>query len=499
VFVGLADYTTLPKPLDLAGSFLDGSAMLSWNFKLLSSTYGSYQIERSIDGVTFEKINKRPYSVLNENALDRKGGRIFYVDSVSNDTKYTYRVRGINAFGELGPPSEEISGEGKKVLEYVPKIVRKEIENSNTVKIDWEFPIEGNSQIIKFELNHAEKEAGPYKVIVDDIKPETRSLQYDGLGASNYFTLTAVGKQNNRRTSYAVLVQPIDSIPPAVPTGLKGTIDSLGIVKFSWDANQESDILGYRVHIANEKHHEFSTVNSEPQYENYFTDTVSVKDLNSNVYYKVSALDKRYNTSKLSVMLEIQKPDLIPPTSPVFNHYKLTDEGTVALTWKSSSSRDVENYLIYRKRNDEQQWRLVFEGEASQNSFTDEEIEEGYLYNYTILARDRSFLESLPAPAVSVKVTRLGIRPKVRGFYAEANKQRKSVMLSWRYKETSVAEFEIYRAVADEPFRLLRTVPNQVKRIEDADMTINTQYKYMIRAIFKDGNVSGTDETKVKY
>jgi hypothetical protein len=386
------------------------------------------------------------------------------------------------------------------VLKHAPHLIKKKITNSSTVELFWEFPEEGINQISKFELNRAPKDSGPYKVVVDNIQPNQRSVVFNQLEPSNYFTITAVGKQGNKRTSFSMLVQPVDSIPPAIPTGLKGTIDSLGIVKLSWAKNQESDMLGYRIYIAHNKANEFSPIKSAPQDENIFTDTISIKNLNSKVFYRVSALDKRYNMSELSEIITLIKPDVIPPTSPVIKSYQLQeDTKSIAIQWAKSSSEDVEKYLLYRKLDNNSEWKLVIELDKNKDSYVDEDIEEGYLYSYTVLARDISGLESTPSPSISIGVKRLGLRPKIKGFYAKANKEEQRIELSWRYKEKNVAEFEIYRAKQDEPLRLFRMVHAKTKVVYDTNMTINTTYVYKIRAIFKDGNVSETSEIEVKY
>ena len=500
VFVGLEDYEKLPKPLDFTAIFNDRNVLLSWNFKVLSTIYNSYNIERSADGKNFIRVNKNPYTILNPTVLDQKNGRIVFIDTVSNDKKYTYRVKGISAFGEEGPASKALSGEGKLVLKHAPHLIRKKLSDNGSVELFWEFPKEGNHQISKFELNRAPKDSGPYKVVVDNIQPDKRSIVFNQLEPSNYFTITAVGKQGNKRTSFSMLVQPIDSIPPSIPINLKGTIDTLGVVKLSWAKNKETDMLGYRVYIANDRDNEFTPIESAPQSANFFTDTINVKNLNSKIYYRVSALDTRYNMSELSEILEIVKPDLIPPTSPVIESYQLQeDTRSIDLKWAKSSSADVEKYLIYRKLDNNNEWKLVIELDKNENSYTDKNIEEGYLYSYTVLAKDSSGLESKPSPAISVGVKRLGVRPKIKGFYAKANKEEQRIELSWRYKEKNVYQFEIYRAEQGGKFRLFRMASAKTKLVYDTNLKINTEYIYKIRAIFKDGNVSETSEIEVKY
>ncbi len=120
VFVGLQDYTKLPKPVDLAAIFTDKKVMLNWNYAIYKREYNSYFIERSEDGKLFSKVNKLPYTTLNSGGKTNSK-RIYYIDSIVNNKTYYYRVKGRTPFGELSPPSEMISGKAVKVLAYVPK------------------------------------------------------------------------------------------------------------------------------------------------------------------------------------------------------------------------------------------------------------------------------------------------------------------------------------------------------------------------------------------
>jgi len=68
-----------------------------------------------------------------------------------------------------------------------------------------------------------------------------------------------------------------------------------------------------------------------------YIDTVNVRTFSKNVYYKVTALDKRYNQSLYSDVLVLKRPDKIPPTSPVFESYTQRND-SIFLKWIKSSS-----------------------------------------------------------------------------------------------------------------------------------------------------------------
>jgi len=496
VFVSLKEYEPLPKPMDFTANFTDSSTMLSWNFKILAHEYGSYYVERSTDRKNFKRVTEKPYTSLNQQ--NSSNNRIFYIDSIANNISYSYRIQGISAFGELGPYSEIVTGKAKKILKFVPHLTVKEFKDDTTVNLIWEFPEEGNSEISGFELNRSDEDEGKYTTVVKNIPAKSRNVIYNKLLGTNYFTLTAIGKNGSNRTSFAMLVQPVDSIPPSKPIGLKGVIDSLGVVKLTWTHNTEKDLLGYRVYKAYNPDEEYSQVTVSPSEPNTFEDKVVIKTLNSKVYYKIIAVDYRYNMSDFSEPLILKKPDLIPPASPAFTKYEIKD-GSIFLEWANSASEDVAVHQLYRKENDQKDWALVFETKNKEEKFQDKSVKDGSLYNYAIFAKDESNLVSNPSPGVNLLVPKYSVMPSVKGFFAQANKTTNTIDLSWEYSNNEVDSFEIYKASDKDALQLIQIVVGKTKRLSDPTITINTTYKYGIRAVFKDGRTSQMDFYTIKF
>lgn len=496
VFTGLKEYETLPSPMDFSAHFNDNSTMLSWNFKILSHVYGSYYVERSTDKINFERITDKPYTSLNQE--NTNNNRIFYVDSITNNKPYSYRIQGISPFGELSPYSKIITGKGKSLLKYVPHLTVKEFKDDTTVTLSWEFPEEGNPEISSFELNRSDYDSEKYTTVLKNIPPKNRSVTYNKLSSTNYFTITAVGKQGNSRTSFPMLVQPVDSIPPSRPIGLKGVIDSLGVVQITWTPNKEKDLMGYRIYRGNTAEEEFSQLTVSPSESNNYTDKVIIKSLNSKVYYSVIAVDHHYNMSPFSETLIIKKPDVIPPTSPVFTKYEIK-EGSVFLEWVNSQSEDVVSHQLYRKENDQENWELILNDVTKLESYQDKKTTEGTNYRYAIYAKDESGLVSNPTPEIAFFIPKYTVKSAVKGFYAHANLTTKSIDLSWNYKESDVDSFEIYKATNQEPLQLIQVLNPESRKLSDPTLTINTTYKYGIRAQFKDGRMSKMDFYTVKF
>ncbi|MBC6111313.1 hypothetical protein ACFOG5_08955 [Pedobacter fastidiosus] len=499
-YIGLADYEELPKIQEVASNFGNKTITLSWDYGRLVGDYNAYYIEKSVDGGnTFKKISDLPIS--NMNAEDGNGTRrMYYIDSLNNNQlNYQYRIAGINPFGEMGPYSPILAGKGKTLLAYVPNIRSKTIDEKGVLKMSWEFDENGNDQISGFILSQALKSEGPYKEVVKNIPTAQRSLSYDKLESSNYFTITAVAKEGEGRTSYPVLVQPVDSVPPAVPTGLMAVIDTTGKVNLKWNANTEKDLLGYKIYRALAKGEEAVPLVDSVWYINSYRDILSLKMMNKKAYYGVSALDQRFNQSAISPLIELKKPNIIPPSPAVITKFR-TDSGRVSLKWVNSTDEDIESHAIYRRAAPDSPWveLRLFPGKLT-NNYTDEKIRSEKNYQYVVEVKaegglkTRSEILSIQTPPNAAD------RPIITRFYAYPDVTNRRIELSWDDKIIKVKEYQIYKAIKGTPLSLWKVVEAPHKGIYDIDLKPNTEYEYAIMAILQSGSFSEIKTVGIKY
>jgi len=500
ILVGLSDYEDLPAPIDLQGIFGDKNVIITWEYALFKSIYTSYNLERSEDGKTFTPVSKEPLVNLNDKP-NAPAKRMYYIDSLAQNNKpYYYRVNGVSPFGEKGTYSDTISGVGQPVLPFTPRISDfKFTKKPNEVVIMWEFPKEGEEITAKFQLNHAEKDSGPYKVVVDDISVTQRELTYSELEPSNYFTITAVGKTpKQKKTSFSRLIQPMDTIPPAVPVKLEGKIDSLGIARFNWKLNTEKDFLGYRIFRGFREKEEPSQLTVSPIETNQFIDTVVVKNLNSKVYYYVVAVDKRFNNSEMSEVLVLEKPDVIPPTAPVFSNYKV-EKGEVKLFWINSSEENATHILSRKNMTDDTKWQEIYKVTDTIQTYIDKDVEANKKYRYAIKAIDKSGLESLPSTPLTINVIDLTPPKLIKEINFTIDRQNNYIELFWRAKDENIAEYTIYKQENDKDPTIWKIVPVNIKRLIDEAVSPNSVYTYHIRATLTNGKFTQVKKVKIKF
>ncbi len=488
VYVGMQDYEPLPALRDVAVKFDDHLAMVSWNGVMYEKIYNSFWVERSDDGKTFEKITETPI-VNTYNGAAPKTQTIYEIDSLPENNKtYYYRIIGINAFGELGPPSDTVSGFGIPIFAYGPSIIDHEITQKGQVKLNWKFPQEGNFLLKSFDLLRVNQATKAQEVLKTNLKPAVRQV-IDSLPlGSNYYVVRANDLYGRQNLSFPYLVQLEDSIPPLPPIGLSGRIDTLGQVFLSWDNNAEPDLYGYQVYKSNFLSEQFIQLPGDIQNANSYIDSINLNTLTEKIYYKVVAIDKRFNTSDFSTILELKKPDFMPPVPPVLSQIKGDSLGIV-LYWNSSSSEDVIHHAIYRKAENEQQWNLIktISGSDTAQYFHDRQVEHRTLYQYTMVALDDDGLESIPASPLSMRwMSPRPYQPVSQLFY-KLDKNAAKVSLSWAYEAGLVEKYLIYKSINGAPLMLFKTLEPTKKQLDDSFKASDKEIEYRIVAAFSTG------------
>jgi fibronectin type 3 domain-containing protein len=506
-FVDASEYKKLPHPIGLSGIFGNKSVMLVWDYSIFSDLYNSYYVEKSTDGHTFNRINVIPITNLNSKE-DKLSDRIYFIDSLMNNTdKYYYRIIGITSFGETGPPSDAISGQGREILVYVPYINNAVINNAGDLEMEWEFDVRGNNLIKGFELSRSGKEDDDYTVIVRNISPEQRSLLLAGdkLITSNYFIITAIPHEGEPAKSFPVLVQLNDSIPPAIPTGLKGMIDTTGIVILSWNRNTEQDLLGYKVYRAQIKDEEAIPLFDVALKDTVYVDTINIHNLNRNIYYTIASLDLRYNQSDLATLLELEKPDVVSPSSPVISDYRIKDEG-IEIIWINSSDPEVIQHRLWRSEKVEGYSRPVLLKTITDNmtvNYVDTSVIANKHYIYTVTALKSNFMESPPSNKLTAFTNKAVLQNmEIERFDAIVDKTNRLLKLTWHDHLKNVQYYELYKGESNKTgnnISLWKTVQNGQYEVTDESLISNTVYQYIIRAILKEGKNTKSKSLTIKY
>lgn len=450
--------------------------------------YGSYAAERSTDSINFTVINKQPI-VFGYSDYDKTKTDISYVDTVPlNAKKYFYRIRGVSYFGEMGPPSNVLSASGITPLDAVPRIDSSQLLNNAThIKLFFKMP-EGfdYNKIQGFGISRCKKSNTDLVFITKKLLPKNTRTYIDTTAVeTNYYRVFAYGTEGDTVGSFEYFAMLPDRTPPAVPSNFTGSIDSLGKITLSWNANTEADFKGYRIFKKNAAFEDWVEITKTFLEKTTFRDSVDLNTLTKNVLYTITSVDKRYNNSAYAPTLTLKRPDKIAPEAALINEVGNTGKA-ISLAFTHSYSSDVSKYVLSRKIHNELTYTFLklWSITDSLTNFIDTTCVEDKIYNYQLLTFDDSNNKaeniSVPIqfkPRVKKKITDIKIT-------ALANN---SAELKWSYSEKSVFSFVIYKSKKEEPAKILTTLKANENNLIDFDLKVGTTYLYQIKAIFKNG------------
>lgn len=486
VFTGISEFKSLPS---IDQPYLQANGMMvsiEWDVSTLGRYYNSFTIERSIDSVNFIPITERP--IVNP-VVPGTGqlNKAYKVDTLGQlGRSYWYRIKGHTAFGEHGPYSVPVAIKGRYKIKANPVIVSQITQVGPQVELTWEFPEDEEKYLKGFIVKRSNNGKAPFKTVSSLDPTQRKGLDVNPL-LDNYYKVVAFTDDGLEKESFLYFVAVIDSIPPNAPQGLSAKIDSSGIVKLTWQPNNELDIKGYRIYRSNYQSEEYSLLNGESVSEASYTDTITLKTLSSTIYYKTRAIDHRENESTFSSPLEIKKPDIVPPAPPAFKKIGVYN-GYIMLEFEPSSSEDVDLHLLYRRVQGTEEFILLA---MLQNRnpiiYEDQEIERGITYEYVMIASDQSGLESVPTQLCRQMVLRKELMPAIKFINAHIDRENNKVQLEWAYEQQNIKGFWIYRSVGGEDFRLVEIVRD---RIFIDELQSSTEISYKILAEYNNGEIS---------
>jgi hypothetical protein len=486
-----------PIPEGLYYEPLEKEIMLKWDKSANDLHFSSYQIERSDDnGKTFKVITPRPLVFLSDDRAPIT--ECVYRDSVGvNYQPFVYRLRGYDAFAERSPPAEITAMAVDLTPPPKPRIEYGELSKAlDTMTIKWKMDAELPEDFAGYKILLGAGMKAEYDTLSNLLSADDSLFHYQVEyedGKAFFFKVAAIDIHGNVALSGVKYIHYPDLIPPEEPTNLEGEVDDEGVVTLVWDHSPSEDVVGYWVFYGHTPEATFVRKNEQLLEENLFRDTLPLNTLSQKIYYAVSAQDDNYNRSELSYMLELERPDIVPPIIPYMNPPLLQDTA-IYISWTRSGSPDVVSYDLLRKpfRSDEE-WALIYtyEGDTTGMGYIDTTAIPFQKYLYAVQARDDANNLSDRSHPESGELIYDYNQLQISNFVVGLEETSDRIKLQWEFALPKALppgcdsyRFYIYKSLGGQPIKEIAQLDGNILEFIDEEIIEGAIQNYAVKAIF---------------
>ncbi|MEM6320862.1 MAG: fibronectin type III domain-containing protein [Bacteroidota bacterium] len=489
-----------PVPIGCYFESLEQEILLRWDKRSNDLNFSSYQIERSDDGgATFQVITPRPLVFLNNDKAPIT--ECVFRDSVAENYKeYIYRIYGYDAFAERSQPTEVRAFAVDLTPPPKPRIIYGELaEALDTMTIKWTMDYDLPEDFAGYKVLLGPGMETEYDTL-SGLLSATDSLydyqvEYED-GKAFFFKVAAVDIHGNVTLSGVKYIHYPDLIPPEAPTNLAAEVNEDGVVTLVWDHSISEDVEGYWVFYAHDPEGTFTKSNDYMVKENRLLDTLPLNTLNQKIYYAVSAQDDNYNRSEPSFMIEVDRPDIVPPITPMMNP-AFSQDTALFISWTPSGSPDVVSYDLLRRRFEEDTtWSVIYTyvGDTTGMNYRDKEIVPFQKYVYAVQARDDADNVSAPSHPITGELKYDYDQIQITDFEVQLEETERRVRLSWNYIPPAILppdchtySFYIYKSVGGEQVKEIAQIIGSQLEFYDEEVLEGALQNYAIKAIYNNG------------
>lgn len=492
VVADAGNLTILPTVSEVSTVFLDKAVRFRWPVTFHKGIFTAYVLEKSRDGRSYLPVSDLP--LVNFSEAENQD-YFFYTDSLErNDQQVWYRIKGLSPFGEVGPPSEIIKGKGRPDFSAYASIDSAIVFQNRTITINWRLSESISMPVKSIDILRSEAPDGPFEQInKKPLNAKTRTFIDAHPLRTNYYQVKLTGGEDLISYSFPYFVQTEDNDPPLPPQNLSGKVDSSGVVTIIWEKNKEPDLLGYKIFRANSSKEELVPLSKGIIIDNMCYDSINLNTLTSKICYQVVALDKNYNSSNYSAVLELTRPDTIAP-SPAIIKMLTAENDKVIIRMEESPSRDVDHYdIIMQLVND----TTVHKVTTFKEKFIEVWLEDlplvGGEYSYSLITYDKSGNRSRNSRIVFIE----SIQKDKLTLEAIQSLDGKKITLKWELPTGFIPERTIiYRSMNDEVLRIYDTLFVNAQYYDDLKIEFNTEYNYRLSVSDRNGEQISSQQIK---
>lgn len=401
--------------------------------------FTGYLIERRTSiSDSFTRITQVPLLSVSQHGIQG----IFFTDSIISPGEIQYRMIGIDEFGLLSRPSDILT---VKIPVIFPPIRINGTPDDETGKLllKTDFP---DSLLIHspvFRIYTADSLFGDYVLLKDSIfNPSDLLVRFQNSCYARVDIVTTEGQQVAGTPHY---IHVSDSTAPEIPLIISGNINKNGLLTITWKRNNYREKVYFNVYHSNNRKHEFGLLNSVYINDTLFSDSINLNFMRDSLFVAISALDAFYNESKKAV-IAIPVPDIIPPATPVFTDFQISDSA-IKIHWECASS-DVTKYYIKRKTINNDSTLFILDANSCKHGllFDDSTFISGMTYQYSISCSDEADNNSPFSSPLSISAPDKwrnikNINPQLIEY-----KEKNQILLLWDWDENiHISHFRILR------------------------------------------------------
>ncbi len=472
-----------PTPLSLKATEEKDAFTFTWQVDSLYYEYNIY-IKKSPSS-KFVRLNKYPIIVNGKSSILYKDKTLKKYETAE------YKVTTIDSFGEESAYSSPVTAYFKEGFS-TPKIkyLNASINNSR-VKLLWN---ESKDKKIFYNIYRSNLINGKYKKV--NLKDITKNFYVDkttSSGRNYYYYVTAVSPLGESKPSSKRLVSALDVMAPNKVENIKTEV-SPGKVNLTWNKIEDNNLIGYRIYFSMKKDDKYyARVNDEIIKNNSYTHVLPKGLSRFHYYYKVTAVDKRFNESIDSKIITVKLPDVIAPKQPIFSMYKVYTN-KIYLQWNPIYDFDLSHYNIYTQEGN----KLV---KLNFNNILKTQFE---LNNYTLNGLKKFIVTSVDKNGNESSLNEhiLLSKSDTKAPIIESSKYsqtKEGIEISLDVKDSDYNGFEVYRS-SGKSLEFYK-VSNFIKTNSYIDKTLSkdTKYWYQLWVYDKIGNIKKSDTKEILW
>ena len=406
--VGQATFTTAPlTPVPTPGrptpKAAPAAVQLNWPVPATASSklVVAYNVYRATGTGPFALLKPAPFFLSSQ-----PGGDVFKDTDLTAKTTYRYQVASVDLFGRESERTAPVTVTTEAVTVLPPPENLEANVKERVVTLRW---IPGkDSRITRQLVVRGTDPSQPLSVLATLNPGDATYTDATGRAGEPYVYAViaqAGGGQTGSRSSL-VSARPVNTRPPAAPSGVKIRAGESALT-LSWNANPEEDVRGYQVYRSELEQPGAPAllVNTAPVTGTTFTDPLSA-GLQNRYFYRVTALNTSQTESLRSVAVSSTLIDKTPPPAPALLPVTVSDQG-VKLSWTQAELPDLAGFRVLRSVAGSAPVELG-RLNAMTRTYLDTTAEAGVTLTYSVQSVDAAGNVSAASEPVAIRRTRVG-------------------------------------------------------------------------------------------